>query len=49
MTTVFNYDFIKSKIGTISAITKEILDKIESSASNKCKKEVKMDLDLTLQ
>jgi len=31
MSTVFNYDFIKSKIKTISNITKEVLDKIETT------------------
>jgi len=31
MSTVFNFDFIKSKIKTISKITKAVLDKIERS------------------
>ncbi len=32
MTTVFNYDFIKSKISTISKIAQETLDKVEANA-----------------
>lgn len=31
MSTVFNYDFIKSKIKTISKITKDVLDKLETT------------------
>lgn len=30
MTTVFNYDFIKSKIAAISKITRNVLDTVES-------------------
>ena len=49
MSTVFNYEFIKSKISMISRIAKETLDRIEKLPENEDKKEVKMDLSLTLQ
>lgn len=49
MSTVFNYDFIKSKIPIISKITKEVLDKVEETSENKGKNEIQMDLNQTLQ
>jgi len=38
MTTVFNYDFIKTKVSTISQIAAHVLDKIEESKENRDQK-----------
>lgn len=43
MSQVFNYDFIKSKIGLITKITQRIIAEVEAEEINKDSKEVKMD------
>ena len=49
MSSVFNYDFIKSKVPVISAICEEVLNELEKQNNNDGKTEVKADLIDVLQ
>ena len=49
MSSVFNYDFIKSKVGVFLSITNSILDKIEANPDNLGQINIQINVNLMLQ